>query len=307
MGSFKQTCAVTHLPIAAGDPVVGYVLGKAYGSGSDDVTGYVSSGAVWQTLSLPFAGRYNDYGFVEDVEERLAGVTLMASTRRAFADIVKAGLREGEGHDWTVTAKMPRPFEDTVLMAMFVHAPLWEKLSSSTSTPYGREIRYEEEAGRIDELIDALDKAAEAEQRRRPEFGKRLLGSLREADDIWGEATGRPWTECPYAADFLVSRKTEGVHPALRHAVRNLIAQAWESGDRDTVRALLDQGLRTAIFDENMTRLRRLWTPQCGLGGDDPHLDLHAEVATWAVDHVKALEAEYAEETDDEPESGPRP
>ena len=62
MGCWNQTCALTRLPIRAGEPVVAFhtVRGPRYNSESD------SSRAL--TFGLPFSGKYDDHGGVEELE-----------------------------------------------------------------------------------------------------------------------------------------------------------------------------------------------------------------------------------------------
>jgi hypothetical protein len=65
MGCWNGTCAVTRLPIFAGDPVVGFLLEhKSIAAGG----GFSESDAMWTPLATHFFGKYDDYGGIADIE-----------------------------------------------------------------------------------------------------------------------------------------------------------------------------------------------------------------------------------------------
>ena len=65
VGSWNETCGITHLPIYEDDPVVVFFLEKS----SEKVApgGVCHPVSVWAPFGLPVSGRYADYGNVEDV------------------------------------------------------------------------------------------------------------------------------------------------------------------------------------------------------------------------------------------------
>lgn len=78
MGSWNGTCGLTGLPITAGDEVIAFLIGvvpHTFGGRTRSERDYAandSSGFCYPTdyafpISLPFFGKYDDYGSVEDI------------------------------------------------------------------------------------------------------------------------------------------------------------------------------------------------------------------------------------------------
>ena len=68
MGCFNKTGFFSHLPITCGDEIVLFVCADTYTSKhrkDDTPIGITSSGLV--PVAMPFFGKYNDYGGIEDV------------------------------------------------------------------------------------------------------------------------------------------------------------------------------------------------------------------------------------------------
>jgi hypothetical protein len=292
------------MPIVEGDPVVGMILCKSYAYSGDSVDGYVSQGAVWQTVSLPFTGTYDDYGFVDNIDPRFAGVSMKGACGVPFDKIVTAA-KNGDGVD----ADMPHPFGKSSLKAMFVHQDVWERLSSKTRSNLGRDILIGDEVARIGEFIEIEVRQTEDRISRSkfpaetPFFFNNLGGSV----EHWTEATGRHWKDVPYISDFFVSRKNEGLHSTLVRSVTKRVEELWAAGEKTAIDALLTDCLRITIFDENMGYLRRLWTPQCGLGSQGTDYDLHAEMAAMVSERCSRLSMDDDYDSNDEAPTGPSP
>ena len=72
MGCFNKTGFFSHLPITCGDEIVLFVCADTYTSKNrkdDTPIGITSSGLV--PVAMPFFGKYNDYGGIEDVVDDL--------------------------------------------------------------------------------------------------------------------------------------------------------------------------------------------------------------------------------------------
>lgn len=69
MGCWNETCAITNLPIRAGDPVVLMFLSKVMHSTEQDHAGHCYANSVWTPRALPIYGKYDDYGSLEDIQE----------------------------------------------------------------------------------------------------------------------------------------------------------------------------------------------------------------------------------------------
>lgn len=304
MGSFNQTCAITHLPIQIDDPVVGFALAKSHKWTGDSVDGYSTSAPHWQAVSLPFSGRYNDYGFAQDINPGQADVSLRASCGVPFAELADAA-EKGKALEVDLGGLGGK----SRLMVMFVHAAVYERLSSSTVTAFGKKIDFSIEEARIPEFLDI---AARASAKRWARVGievgsAHLFDRLSEADVDWVAETGRHWTEVPSVSDFF-TRKAEGLQPRLTIELVPVLGRLHGEGKADEARVLLGECLRTVIFDENLAKLRRQWAPQSGLGSDATDFELHSEIARWTAERCeRRLSDDYDGPDGDEDVSAPAP
>jgi hypothetical protein len=304
MGSFNQTCGLTHLPIQVDDPVVGFALAKSHAWTSDSVDGYSTSAPHWQAVSLPFSGRYNDYGFAQDIDPRQADVSLRASCGVPFAELASAA-ENGKGLEVDLGSLGGK----SRLMVMFVHAAVYERLSSSTVTAFGRKVDFSVEEARIPEFLEI---AARASAKRWARVGievesAHLFDRLSEADEDWVAETGRNWAEVPYLSDFF-SRKAKGLQPRMTIELVPVLGRLHGEGKANEARALLGECLRMVIFDENLAKLRRQWAPQSGLGSDATDFELHSEIARWTAERCeKRLSCDYDDPNGEEDVSPPGP
>ena len=114
MGSFDGTCAVSGLPIGAGDKVRWLVLGA---------NPYFEGGCacyphdIWYPRSLPVRAKCNDYGSIEGYD---AGGLAVRSIRDVLArDLVEVGVGDNLCHDVATSRDMS--FESLL-------AAIWEGL-----------------------------------------------------------------------------------------------------------------------------------------------------------------------------------
>lgn len=277
MGSFNQTCAVTHVPIEDGDPVVGFVLAKAYSTGIASMEGYTGSATIWQAVSLPFEGSYDDYGSVELGEHALADASLRATSGIGLSELLDIG-REGENHE----AAFGGPFGKSELKLMLVHKEVFERMTASAPRTVGPDAVAADEELALLRFVEAIEEEhAESWARHHPSLPKlEYYGGLGEGVARWSRHTGRNWTEAPFVAQFF-SSGVDGVHPLLRRGVAKALEDARGEVDLPAMGRWLRAALGTAMFARNMEGLRRAWMPQVGLGQTEEDYGLHAELAKW--------------------------
>lgn len=111
MGSFNSTCAVSGMPLQAGDKV--RILLLTQNPYSETHRAHSMHG-WWVPRTFPIRGEYNDYGTVENVEEGLVQDLWLQTLK---LDLIPQGTGENEVHD--VPTFFDMPFED------FLKA-LWE-------------------------------------------------------------------------------------------------------------------------------------------------------------------------------------
>lgn len=105
MGSFASTCAISGIPLSAGDPVRWYALTK--NPYNEKV---FNSHDLWFPRSFPVRAKYNDYGIVEDYDNDSPSVKSIVECLKN--DMIEVGVGDNSYHD-TPTAK-GMSFEDTL-------------------------------------------------------------------------------------------------------------------------------------------------------------------------------------------------
>lgn len=96
MGSWNHTCAVSNLHIRAGKEVAVFLLVKNY---HDSGESFCYGNALYDVVPLPFYGKYNDYGGVEDCHGAGLPYILEALKSRLY----KFGQGPNQYHDCEVT------------------------------------------------------------------------------------------------------------------------------------------------------------------------------------------------------------
>ncbi|WP_456749065.1 hypothetical protein [Bradyrhizobium sp. USDA 4341] len=284
------------------DPVVGFVIGKSYGYRASGVTGFTGATPYWQALSLPFRGRYDDYGFAEKIDHAHAPISLKAATGAEFA-VIENAAKKGED----IEVDLGWPYGKSKLMTMFVHADVFEALTAKTPGLWGpAETLYANEAARFDEfLVDATRLAGGGTGKPRGEGES--FSDLSEFVELWTSSTGRNWTETPEVARFFIRNRCNGVHSKLQQAMTGIVGRLHAEGRHHEARAVLADCLRTVFFDQNLELLRRQWQPQGGLGSDDRAYELHAEMAALTSRRCEVRSADEYEGPEDDEEDAAQP
>lgn len=109
MGSYNVKCGLTGMDITAGDKVV-LLLGVRPGS-PEYCGGWTGQPHFFQLLATPIFGSYNDYGWIEDVEEAswntaLACLDITLKGKVSFKDLDEESLQEKFlEHSWDASKK----------------------------------------------------------------------------------------------------------------------------------------------------------------------------------------------------------
>lgn len=284
MGSFLGTCAVTNLPIQNGEPVVGFLLSNAHG-GTVDWNGYVAPGEVHQTISLQFEGTYEDYGSIEPTQSEVADILMRGLVGKTVPEVLEA---LSEGNDLTIDLGIVGGVSPIRLM--MVHKDVWDLMTRGAKPPVRSPVEFASESSQHLEFLEFWAKQSKARMKELPSFW------TRDADFYWQKATGR---RAPFSWELFSMHRDGGAQPVAANAIQALLGERWDAGDKGGAQALMDHCLRFALFDENMTALRRLWMPAVGLGSQDYSPEIHAELAGWTAGKASAVEL-YADDYVDE-------
>lgn len=71
MGCWNGTCGLSQMSINHGDEVVGFILVPEEKM-TPDCGGYCYADEMWQPIPVPFYGKYDDYGSIEEVKQTKA-------------------------------------------------------------------------------------------------------------------------------------------------------------------------------------------------------------------------------------------
>lgn len=131
MGCWNKTCAVTQLPIHAGDETVLFYIvsrrrGRAMPSSQYD-TG-------WSLLPIPFYGTYDDYGFQDNHPGQEGKYTFLGEmvwqfTEMDFHDTVRAFFKDSES--LVEAIREDKEYGNTRISAVMISRDVWDSLSSN--------------------------------------------------------------------------------------------------------------------------------------------------------------------------------
>lgn len=100
MGCWNATCMVTNLPILVGDPVVCQVIAAApFADPLKSAGDTCYAHDRFQPVGWPLRAKYNDYGYIQDIEEGIYADDTLAYIRR---HLIERPQGENEYHDHAV-------------------------------------------------------------------------------------------------------------------------------------------------------------------------------------------------------------
>lgn len=106
MGSFNMTCCLSGLPISAGDEIKYFLLTE--NPYEDNIVCYIHD--MWFPRTWPLRSKYNDYGSIEDYDEKSPAAYILIEGLKT--DLVEVGVGNNSVHD--VSTKKGMPFKDTL-------------------------------------------------------------------------------------------------------------------------------------------------------------------------------------------------
>lgn len=99
MGCWNGTCFLTRLPIFVGQPVKLFFIAQ----NTDGYRNTVHPDGWWKPIALPFSGRYDDYGRIEDTEHDKHAVWMLAAAKfrvKSGDDMKPFDAARLSGPDW---------------------------------------------------------------------------------------------------------------------------------------------------------------------------------------------------------------
>lgn len=262
MGSWNGTCGITQLPILRGDKVVVFPIMKneyAYDKGG----GVVRSDNYFVPITVPFEGKYDDYGKVEDITDDnnlsfnhlsyiLGGkIENMKNSNENIDELVK-NIERGN-------------FEDVGFM--LVHDKVYRDIIIEMGNR--RTIR-KSPSNTIETLRERCNREAfELVENIRKDETFIYTMSLKDRSGFFNFIERGSYL---YYIKDLIKKDNQKIFYGL---------------------------INFMIFCESMEILRKLWIIQCGAGSQDEEFFVPKLIAEFMIEKEKELHEEYKEDNTD--------
>lgn len=272
MGSWNETCMVTNLPILVGDPVICQVIVAApFVDPLQSAANSVYPHDRFVPVGWPFRAKYNDYGYVEKIEEdRFTEDTLDYMRNH----LIERPLGENRYHDHEVR-------KDKLS---------WESLDSWF---HGKRVLI----GNPVALFGGRELAK-----------YRSVGMVMIHEPVYKTMTTYrdPWWSGTIAADIREGMEAppEPFNDLIMPSKLNRYLRDHEmnnprrlDGDREeTIKRLVEM----AHFDEALSAARRQWAPTSGAGSQSEQWELFRKINEAGEIVAKKREAELAQYIDED-------
>lgn len=324
MGSWYETCGITHLPIYDDTDVVLFYLTRTPDSkstSSGGASGSCGANALWSPRSLPFYGKYADCGEVshipaddwhtpfffgtlkEDVIECEAGENKYRKAAVKLDEITDHGDLLRLIHDDRIKLKFysfQSDLEPPIMGRMLIIRSVYEAMTQKIDSYQPMTLEQMIQDG-ID-YFNAYKAISENDNGDDNPFGKH----------------NRPWKitmrfesrdEFNYFSRHL---RREGGNEIDAYSIRigirdyadylHKLADEGRSADNRVVMGLITELAKFLIFNENINASRRFYMPQNGKGSQDADFDLHKLIAKAGDDYMADITTKYDLDWDEEDE-----
>lgn len=259
MGCWNGTCALTNLPILAGDPIVLYPLRATLAVEATMGGGYCYSTALAQPLTLPVRGVYNDYGGIENL--RGASKEVQAFFEATLDLFVDSEGQPTEHSPSDLESFLNDGIERGDVFMRYRDKPLPLSFMMMHERAYDQIVMQRGNTARLTNGESFFD------------YHKNQVQILWQAE----HANGIPW-----------QLEFKGNVGALRHALLELVPlpQAFTERfvpkieDNPVVREEL---IGMLVFAGAMQTMRKPWFFQCGAGSQDSDTSLHETLAEFTL------------------------
>ena len=310
MGCWNETCAVTQIPIMSGDPVALVLLTKV-DRHAENHSGFCYANDIWTPKFLPVFGEYDDYGSVENIQENwntqfivdqlrqeLAQVRLTQPTPRA--DSTHADTRKHFALDldaFTVNDVLDQIHEDRVWVPgvrdnlpvgwCMMHRWVWDhmtqimerdwrdNISLNTVISHG-ETYYEAMLNRYAEVRANSDDVAMGLLLK---YSRRALVDWQNAFAVLSESGSR--------LDSYMTLSGLRNYDEVMWKLAETGVSVQDAHVQQVIRAMAEM----LVFMNNMSVLRKFWSPQTGKGcqitAHHAHLALHELCVTKIKQQIK--------------------
>lgn len=296
MGCWNGTCGITQLPILAGDDVVLFFIGQPKIDESA-AGGFCYSTGLWAPMSLPFYGKYNDYGMVEGIPEDWHASYFLDLLRQ---HVVEREQGENPYHEQAVKAAdlndvdtvqklirkgrircavppIYRAGSSHLVGFMMVHQYAFNFMTEMCESWRGDMTLADViEKGRAF-YVAAIAAAADDDLRDIIPMSMRLRFSS-------SERANNPF----FALSDIATDGFSGYAVAfgIREHVEHLVGMAEAGMPIEQAEPLIERIAQFYMFGVNMLPLRRSWAPQGGAGSQSAAMKMARDLAERTIAHI---------------------
>lgn len=308
MGCWNKTCALSNLPIHAGERVYVFALSESpfFKEEPACYTDY-----MYSPILLPFESDYDDYG----AGECSSGASLPVVLNLIAKNLIEKELGDNEFHDVEVkregfdegsffnTAREGRLEVNTEYGPLKVNFVMMKKsvvdkvLDNWQTENYldGRVVfTFKDVVESVDDLMKGVKKTHQMME----EDKEYAMGSI--LSDPLGT---HMWLNGDNLTSQFLRNRFMSFDPKSILNPSEVFVEVFKSGDFDLAKSLLIDYIRGIFVDSFMYSVRRLWVPPCGEGSQSENYGEHRILAKAVLDEVEAYEkkmAEYEEEWESE-------
>lgn len=321
MGSFNDTCLISGLPIKYGQEVVTLLIQPKPGGLSRGWSCYSNDYA--DVAPLPFYGKYNDYGSVEECH----GPAMDLLVEEVRENLIEKELGKNPSHDVAVSRKdldMEKMLEamwegrlevvraGSNLQYVFVLQSVMDKILTEYQV---RDYYFEDVPGSKPKksIYHRYSYGFKSIVRDIPEYVRRLRAKLAKQDEnlaaglkvrsyfLFEEMSDLfAWKETNLAGKYLRFGRSEGESTVIFRPVQFLTEHAPNMTDDQLIELLTEfakvQWLRRFMNDANKMWFKPMTSGQDGL------TTAHELIAKTTYEYIAEAKAEYDDEEDDDEE-----
>lgn len=248
MGCWNGTCAVTQLPILAGEKIRLYLLKKTkYVHFHEMGSGVCHSNALFTPYALPLIGVYDDYGSITKIENETLGENIVSiintENKVKFKTIYEVLSAVHENHRETPLEGNPNLLGYGF---MLVHEFVFQEAIKSIQTNQKPEYR--------DPIIDILDKHI-----------------------FFAKNSSKEISKDPWLAGYYMTSISEIARKLM--LCSEFVSSAYISND------LREATLDHLYFAMAMDYMRKLFMPQAGAGSQEQIHEVYKDIAKKVISY----------------------
>lgn len=279
MGCWNHTCALTNIPVSAGEDVYVIVLHQHFGGGD-----HCYPTEYWQPIHLMFEGKYDDYGAVEDC----TGAMLPYLVELIKLNLFEMELGENQYHDIAVKRDefdIVKLFEADHESRLYVQPSGWDLRKGRTQVRLKHVVIRKSVLNRIlQQYTNETMVTCETEQYgyktvqltfdQYVEAGKVFYAKQREEMDAAETPEDRMMLRfsqyAGYDRDDLWSQVRHHImHLPVLGGVDKLAFELLETQATDALEELIRQMATFFWLDNFMSDSRKMWCPPSGCGSQN--------------------------------------